>query len=312
MAANPDADVESTPTYGSLPYVPVSKRTRKALKRYFKAVGPDWVQRILIVGAPLLLCVVIAVWAGLPRVWLKIPAWLGLAAFGVGVVLDRIAARRASLAQIDDVVASELLRSQELAVWRAGIAQVDLRWPMGCGFRNGPPPEGDKKYGGAFCRRKVGKDKKLRWTPQEYTRVNFGHQHLFVYHVAIDLTTGQPVAETTHEFAYRDIVSVVTNGERTTVTLTSSTKLKKASKYWLPRGATLSGVTLQRDGEQTVSLKLRDGGEILLARWSGVQGEIEPDEVKVNTESTARLIGYLRELRQQPERIQVAPRIVRH
>lgn len=312
MAANPDADAESTPTYGSLPYVPVSRATRKAIKRYFTAIGPDWVQRILIVGAPLLLCVVAGVWAGMPRHWLKVPAWLGLAAFGVGVVLDRIASRRASLATIDDVIASELLRSQELAVWRAGIAQVDLRWPQGCGFRNVQPKDSDKKYGGAMRRSKLGKDKKLRWTPQEYTRVNFGHAHLFVYQVAIDLTTGQPVEEVTHEFAYQDVVSVVTSGERTTTKLVTRKQKSRALKYWVHHGATLSGLFIQRDGEQTVSLRLRDGSDVLLARWNGVQGIHEPDEVRVNTESTARLIGYMRELRQLPERVQVVPKIVRH
>jgi hypothetical protein len=312
VAQSDDLEAETTPTFGALPYFPIAPATRRAVKRYFKSHGPDWVQRILIVGAPFMLCVVAGVWAGMPREWLSFPAGLGLLGFSVGVVLDRVAARRASLGTIDDVVASELLRSQQMALLRAGIAQVDLRWPHGCGFRNSFMKDNEKTYGGALRSRKVGKDYKLRWTPQEYTRVNFGHEHLFVYQVAIDLTTGLALEEVTREFAYRDIVTVVTSGERTTLHLRTHRALAKAKKYWLPRGATVSGTALIRDGEQTVSLRLRSGEDVLLARWVGAQGAIQPDEVRVNTEATARLMGYLRELRQQPARVQVAPRIVRH
>jgi hypothetical protein len=308
-----DVEAETTPTFGALPYAAVAPATRKALKLYFRATGPDWVQRILLVGAPFMLLVVVLVWAGMPRSWLPVPAWLGLLMFSGGMVLDRIAARHASLATVDDVVASELLRSQELALKRAGIAQVDLRWPHGCGFRNTLPKDSDKKYGGAFRgQRTSAKDYKRRWTPQEYTRVNFGHEHLFVYQVAIDLTTGLALEEVTREFAYRDIVNVVTSGERSTLHILSSRRRAKAARYWLPRGGTISGTALIRDAEQTVSLRLRNGEDVLLARWMGTEGPIQPDEVRVNTEATARLVAYLRELRQQPARVQVAPRIVRH
>ena len=241
------------------------------------------------------------------------PAVLGGLGFAAGIVLDRIAALRASLTTIDEVIANELARSQELALRRAGITQADLRWPQGCGFRNSLKKDCDKKYGGAFKRHKTGKDFKLRWTPQEYTLVNFGQEHLFVYHVAIDLTTGLAFEEITREFAYRDIVTVVTSGERQTLQITNPRKLAKAKKYWLPRGATLTGkTTLIRDGEQKVSLRLTSGEDVLLARWVGAEGAIQPDEVRVNTEATARLVAQLRELRQQPVRVQVAPRIVRH
>jgi len=259
-----------------------------------------------------MLCVVAGVWAGMPREWLTVPAGLGWLGFSVGIVMDRIAARRASLATIDEVIASELLRSQELALRRAGIEQVDLRVPHGCGFRSSLKKDSDKQYGGGFRAHKTGKDYKLRWTPQEYTRVNFGHEYLFVYQVAIDLTTGLALEEVTREFAYRDIVTVVTSGERTTLQVLTLRKLAKAAKYWLPRGATISGRALIRDGEQTVSLRLRSGEDVLLARWVGAEGSIEPDEVRVNKESTARLVETLRTLREQPTRVQVAPRIVRH
>ena len=313
MPQGAQAEAKTTPTYGALPYLAIRPATRKALKRYFKARGPDWVQRILIVGAPLMLFAMAAVWADIPRGWLIVPASLGALGFAAGIVLDRIAALRASLTTIDEVIVNELARSQELALRRAGITQADLRWPQGCGFRNSLQKDSDKKYGGAFRAHKTGKDFKLRWTPQEYTLVNFGQEHLFVYHAAIDLTTGQAFEEITREFAYRDIVTVVTSGERQTLVITNPRKLAKAKKYWLPRGATLTGKnTLIRDGEQTVSLRLRSGEDVLLASWRGAEGAIQPDEVRVNTEATARLLAQLRELRQQPARVQVAPRIVRH
>ena len=309
MSESDDADVEYSPPS----YERVEKATRKAVKRYFKAKGPDWVQRILIAAAILLPCVALSLWFDLPREWLKLPALLGCGGFFAGIVFDRIYALQASRAEVDEVVRSELERSQDLALRRAGITKDDLRVEQGCVFRNSLKKDSDKKYGGAFRAHKGNtKDYKLRWTPQEFTRVNFGQDQLFIYHVAIDLTTGQAFEEVTREIAYRDIVSVETNGERVTKPILSTRKLLKAGRYWASRGGVISGTTLITDGEQTVTLRLRSGEDVLLARWVGIEGPIQPDEVQVNNQATAHLTKQLRELRQDPVRVRVAPRVVRH
>lgn len=61
-----------------------------------------------------------------------------------------------------------------------------------------------------FQKYRKGKDNVLRWTPLEVIVINFTADQLLLYTCAMDLTTGNPLNESTDEYFYRDVVSVST------------------------------------------------------------------------------------------------------
>ncbi|MDX1905492.1 MAG: hypothetical protein SF053_00550 [Bacteroidia bacterium] len=78
--------------------------------------------------------------------------------------------------------------------------------------------------GGAPFGVRKGKDNYIRYMPIGATIINFTQHQLVIYQCALDLTTSNPLAESTHEFFYRDIVSLETITESRTETSYSFTE----------------------------------------------------------------------------------------
>jgi hypothetical protein len=213
----------------------------------------------------------------------------------------------ASSQEVDAVAQTDLVAAQALALQRCQLGPGDLMHEQPCRFRNGISAQ--TELGSAFQGDRRGKDLKIRWTPHEITVVNFGRDQLFVYSCALDLTTGNAIYERTHEFFYRDIVSVDTVAE----TLTVKVKDPELHLYWQERGARIVSKTLQVDARQSISLQLASGERATLAVWDGYSAVgLQPDEVSINALASTHLRRVVREMKQQAARPHAPPRIVRH
>lgn len=118
---------------------------------------------------------------------------------------------------------------------------------------------------GAEALFKKGKDNVLRFTPIGVSIINFTQNQLLNYTCILDITTGNPLNESTDEYFYKDVVSVSTKSESKTV------NIKNLGNIQLNSAETF---TLTTSGGTSLSVLLRDpsliekmgGGEIPTTR----------------------------------------------
>jgi hypothetical protein len=266
---------------------PITSASRRKVKAYFQSQGPDWVQRILIVGVPALVLLGVCTYLGLPLVIVRWLAMLASVVFLVTAVIEERAKKREGL--VDVVAACDFDRAQRLALARAQLTAADLRDPKCCAFFCARIDASDD-YGGGFVGKKLGKDERTRWTPHEIACVYIGHEQLFIHHCAIDLTTGAALYERTRQVFYSDVVSVVIEGKLHTFPMPPRrSKAVRASLYWGARGAVVLEESLQFDGKQKVSLALTSGESLLLASWEGSRDKGQPEDAVQSRAAAVRL-----------------------
>lgn len=160
---------------------------RDKIKRYF-AKFPSWAIWSIILGLPLL-----AVYG------------LGILLIGIGIWGITYYNQRPSDQQMDIWIEEDLHKMQDKALNKSGLDQSELiGQPVmvtGPRFWN---------IGGAEAGIKKGKDDIVRFMPIGVTVINFTPNQLVAYQCALDLTTGNPLSESTDEYFYKDVVSVST------------------------------------------------------------------------------------------------------
>jgi hypothetical protein len=269
---------------------PITSATRRKVRRYFQAKGPDWVKRILFGGVPGVALLGTGAWLGLPAaiVW-----WLAMIAsmvFLVAAIFEERAKKRERV--VDVVIASDFERAQRVAFERAQLKAADLRDPKCCAFLR-ERVAASESYGKAFVDVKLGKDERTRWTPHEITSVYVGHEQIWIHDCAIDLTTGAALYERTREVFFSDIASVIVEGRMNTRPMPPKhSKALKASKYWAARGGVVLQESLQFDGPQKVSLALTSGETLVLATWEGSRDNGQPEDAVRNRAAALRLRGW--------------------
>lgn len=297
---------------------PITSASRRKVKAYFAAQGPDWVTQVLIVGVPAMLILGLATWLGLPLVLVR---WLAMFASGVfltAALIEERGKRREGL--VDVVAACDFDRAQRIAFERAQLKAADLRDPKCCAFL-GERLEASDNYGSAFVSKKLGKDERTRWTPHEITSLYIGHESVWIHHCAIDLTTGAALYERTRDVFFSDIVSVVIDGKLNTRPMPAShSKAVKASRYWATRGGVVLEKSLQFDGKQRVSLSLASGETLILASWEGSRDNGQPEDAVQSRAAALRLRGWVEQSKRKVSsnapapgpRITAGPRQPRH
>jgi hypothetical protein len=217
----------------------------------------------------------------------------------------------ANTREVDVVAHTDFVASQALAMQRLPLTAADLKHREPCRFRSALDAR-PLKLAGAFKASKRGKkDKQLRWTPQDITVVNFGHEQLLIYQCVIDLTTGRRIHEDRREVMYRDVLSVETSTETVTVLLRGS-RGRKLEAYWQRKGVRIDHEVLQADARQTISLLLASGDRVQLAAWDGYSGGVLSADDALNNAACTRLRALLREIKQPAVVAERPARIVRH
>ena len=114
-------------------------------------------------------------------------------------------------ALVDGWIEEDLQRLEKIALEKTGLDESELVSETvtltGLRFWN---------IGGADIGIRSGKDDIIRFTPLGVTVINFTEHQLIAYQCALDLTTGNPLSESTDEYFYRDVVSVSTQTESMT------------------------------------------------------------------------------------------------
>jgi hypothetical protein len=266
---------------------PITSASRRKVKAYFLAQGPDWVKRVLIVGVPAMVMLGLGTWLGLPLVLVRWSAMFASVVFLITAIIEERAKKREGL--VDVVAACDFDRAQRIAFERAQLKATDLRDPKCCVFL-GERVEASQNYGSAFVSKKLGKDERTRWTPHEITSVYIGHEQLWIHHCAMDLTTGAALYERTRDVFFNDIVSVVIDGKLITRPMPPTrSKAVKASRYWATRGGVVLENSLQFDGKQQLSLSLVGGETLILASWDGSRDNGQPEDAVQSRAAALRL-----------------------
>jgi hypothetical protein len=284
---------------------PITSASRRKVKAYFLAQGPDWVKHVLIVGVPALLILGFATWIGLPLVLVRWLAMLASVVFLVTAIIEERAKKREGL--VDVVAACDFDRAQRIAFERAQLKAADLRDPKCCAFL-GERLEASANYGNAFVSKKLGKDERTRWTPHEITSVYIGHEQVWIHHCAMDLTTGAALYERTRDVFFSDIVSVVIDAKLNTRPMPAShRKAVKASRYWATRGGVVLEKSIQFDGKQQVSLSLASGETLILAAWEGSRDNGQPADAIQSRAAALRLRGWVEQTKRKISSTAPAP-----
>jgi hypothetical protein len=157
--------------------------------------------------------------------------------------------------EFDKIADHDFGNAAVLALQRFQLEPTDLRYES-CRFRT---LSTKRDIGSAFKAQRVGKDKKPRSSPHEFTIINFGHERLFVFRCVFDLTTGSTLWEECRDFAYRDVLSVEREMLRDKVQVASSPNPAELAAMWEAGGtATLRGM-VQPPGRQMLRVRLASG-----------------------------------------------------
>lgn len=171
----------------------MTEEERGKVKKYF-AKFPKWVVWSIIIGLPLL-----AAWG------------LGLILIGAGIWGLVSYSQRPTDEQMDAWIQEDLKNLQARALAKTGLDASELV--------GGPVMVYGPRFwniGGAEVGIKKGKDGIVRFMPLGVTVINFTQNQLVAYQCALDLTTGNPLSESTDEYFYRDVVSVSTQSKTLT------------------------------------------------------------------------------------------------
>jgi len=216
---------------------------RAQIKKYFKPF-PKWAVWMIIIGLPF------------------------LAAYGLGLVLIGIGiwgivdwSKKPDDAQMDAWLDEDLKVLHGKALSKTGTDQSELVGEpvMVTGPRFWNVANADVAF-------KKGKDNVFRFTPVGVTVLNFTANQLISYSCVLDLTTGNPLNESTDEYFYRDVVSVSTKTKSQTVQVAGkgSLQLNAAETFELTTSGGTSIEVLLRD--PSLIQMMGGGGEIPTTR----------------------------------------------
>jgi len=163
------------------------------IKKYF-AKFPKWTVVAIIIGLPLL-----SVYG------------LGIIPIGLGIWGIVSWYRKPTDQEMDAWVEEALKSVRARALNKSGLDLSELIGApvvvYGPRFWN---------IGGAAVGIRKGNDGIVRFMPLGVTVINFTPNQLVAYQCALDLTTGNPLSESTDEYFYRDVVSVSTQSKSMT------------------------------------------------------------------------------------------------
>jgi len=166
---------------------------RSKIKKYFKKF-PKWAIWMIIIGLPLLAA-----------------KFLGLIPIGLGIWGIVSYYQKPGDAEMDAWIQEDMKNLQTRALAKTGLDPSELIaesvMVYGPRFWN---------IGGAEVGIKKGDDGIVRFMPIGITVINFTPHQLVAYQCALDLTTGNPLSESTDEYFYRDVVSVSTQSKTQT------------------------------------------------------------------------------------------------
>ena len=264
------------------PITIVDSSLRERLARYFEPPG-IFPYLSLAMGAALglLFAIRFGIWVGVAA------AVVGMGGFGfvayrvrmLMVVTDR---------EFDKIADHDFGNAAVLALQRFQLEPSDLRYEA-CRFRT---PTTKRDVGTAFKGQKLGRDKKPRSSPHEFTIINFGHERLFLFRCVFDLTTGSTLYEECRDFAYRDVLSVEREMQRAAVPVANSPDPDELSALWQAGGtATLRGI-VQSPGKQTLRVRLSSGELIELVTLAPPSGGT-PSEQEENGQRLLKLLRIL-------------------
>lgn len=199
----------------------------------------------------------------------------------------------ASQKEFDHIAETDFTTAQSLALERFELSADDLIHPDPCKFRQAATT---RDIGQAFVGVRVGSDEKPRRSPHEYLIVNFGRANLFVFRCVWDLTAGTTVWEESHEFAYRDIASVVLSHKKDTIRI--NLKTRELLPFWKPAGIVPVNDRIQVPSDESVALRLVSGETLELFKWKRSSGGIPSGEGKKSFQNAQRLQKLVRELKQ--------------
>ena len=171
----------------------MTESEREQIKKYF-AKFPRWAVWAIIIGLPLLAAL-----------------GLGLILIGAGIWGLVSYFQKPTDEQMDAWTQEDLKGLQARALAKTGLDPSELvAEPV---MVYGPR---FWRVGGAEVAIKKGKDGIVRFMPLGVTVINFTQNQLVAYQCALDLTTGNPLSESTDEYFYRDVVSVSTQSKTLT------------------------------------------------------------------------------------------------
>jgi hypothetical protein len=199
----------------------------------------------------------------------------------------------ASQKEFDHIAEVDFAAAQTVALARFEISATDLIHAEPCRFRSAV---GKRDIGQAFTGLRVGSDEKPRRSPVEYLIVNFGKTHLLVFRCVWDLTSGNTLWEETHEFAYRDIATVVLTHKKETIRI--NLKTRELLPLWKSAGIVPVNGFIQVPADESVALRLVSGELLELLSWKRSGGGIPSGEGKKSSVSAQRLQKLVRELKQ--------------
>jgi len=208
---------------------------RSQIKKYF-AKFPKWAVWSIVIGLPFLAAY------GLGLIPIAIGIW--------GLVSHY---QKPTDAEMDAWIQEDLKDLQARALSKTGLDRSELIGEPVMVY--GPR---FWKIGGAEVGIKKGKDGVVRFIPLGVTVINFTPIQLVAYQCALDLTTSNPLSESTDEYFYRDVVSVSTQSK----TMTWDKGVLGAKLAEGPLAPLMTAGKLQFNAAETFSLTTSGGTSI--------------------------------------------------
>ena len=268
----------------------IDRHARQRLKRHFNKLYLSlWPQILMFLGA---LCPVFGLY-NLER--LLDFVLLGIFLGGIGWFWHFWCGLFvASQKEFDHIAETDFIGAQSVALERFDVAASDLIHAEPCKFRKVTTT---RPIGAAFVGLRVGSDEKPRRSPHEYLIVNFGKSHLLLFRCVWDLTSGTTLWEETHEFAYRDIASVLLTHKKDTFRVNMRVR-REIVPLWKAAGIAPINGRIQLPGDESVALRLVNGEQVPLFDWKRSSGGIPSGEGKKSFAAAQRLQKLVRELKQ--------------
>ena len=220
----------------------IQKRTQ--IKLYFMSF-PQWTLAVVAVGFVITMAA-----DGVPGYIVGIGAILLAGSLGARWLMTR-----PSETQMDAWLKEDIDALEPRALSKAGLDATDLVQErvavIGPRFRN---------LSGAMFGFRRGADGRARFTPIHVSIINFTEHQLVAYQCALDWTTGKPLNECVSEYFYNDIVSVATQSEAFTYSV-SALDQRLASKIPKLKESAING-QIQVNSAETFILSTSGGTSV--------------------------------------------------
>lgn len=268
----------------------IDRHARKRLKRHFNRIHWSLLPEIMIfVG---IMCPILGLYF-LDRLFDLV--LLGIIVGGSGWVWRYWRSLYvASQKEFDHIAETDFAAAQSVALERFELTAADLIHAEPCRFRKVTTK---RDIGQAFTGLRVGSDEKPRRTPHEYLIVNFSKSHLLLFRCVWDLTSGTTLWEETHEFAYRDIASVLLTHKKDTFRVNLRVR-REIVPLWKAAGIVPINGRIQVPSDESVALRLVNGEQVELFDWKRSGAGIPSGEGKKSFLNAQRLQKLVRELKQ--------------